>query len=1005
MRTNLLQYAIALLLCLNVWSGYAQSDFYQEPIPPAPHTADMIRYGRYGAKLFTGGLSLNIPIYTIQDPDFKLSISLIHNADGFKPRKSSGFVGQNWFLQAGGCIHREIKGYADEVSYSEKVPIPTSPLGVLQYNYYPIQGMLVYARSHPHTAEEIFSLASPIYTPVKYLNESITMLSDHPDKTIDCQPDIYHFNFCGHYGSFTINNKGEAVIIRGDFVHVDLQYLQDNGFSDKNGYYCPYPDSKIVVHTLDGYTYTFGGTNESMEYTLAIPSDKEYCNSTQATKADIRAANEINKPVAESWYLTSIEAPNGRKMLFTYRSEDSDMYGWDLKQIYCFNTYRDSHGFAHNTYSTLVKTKQAILTSISIPSTNLTVSFKTVIKENLFNNILSSENPRGSVLLNQVSVACGNRQLCSAQLNYLTRSNSASRKNYWHYLQSVNISGTGTYTMEYDNSLTYPLLDCPSSAYYSKEANKQGYSVNKVHLGLIKKITFPTGGYQTFAFSPHHYTTRQYYVYMPNPARFLYRVDNSVSSNLSGFYIREVKTFDTNNQLIETDNYNYNNGQFYDPDIHGTVIDGLDSAIIIIKGSRFSFYDTFIGYGNVTKTKKLPSGALLEKTDYNFYTGRSTDNTALTDASVLHTYLPWQDVDKTSLAFNGVAFYEPSLMHVGTLMSQTMYITDANGVNSTRKVVYVRNGVPRSNTDFSSPLLVPKNYDTYNEKIALFSRKMNIPVSRMLTYSPDILLQTEEEYSVTGVQQLTRVCYEYDKSKRVTRKLTEGSDGRIYFERYTYPDNLENVRKSSGIGYRKMVEQYRVGTPVETIKGYLDGTTQYVTAGSLSFFSAANGTLEQTSELEISKPIDDYTDVKVESSMIKSAEKSINITRPDSFPTKLFPDTIMSFARYKLIYDSRYRTTCKYVFNSNFQPLSVQPTGQSATTYTWEGIYPASETTLDRTTQYLYEPYIGIKQITDENGLATYYVYDTYGRLTEVYRMRNNKKEILEAYNYNIVTE
>ncbi len=49
---------------------------------------------------------------------------------------------------------------------------------------------------------------------------------------------------------------------------------------------------------------------------------------------------------------------------------------------------------------------------------------------------------------------------------------------------------------------------------------------------------------------------------------------------------------------------------------------------------------------------------------------------------------------------------------------------------------------------------------------------------------------------------------------------------------------------------------------------------------------------------------------------------------------------------------------------------------------------------------YTYIPLVGIQSYTDAAGLTSHYVYDHMNRLTEVYRIKDGVKQILEAYQY-----
>ena len=114
---RIIKYLLVLMAIQIVGYAYGVSrDYYQDNMTSA-QTADMIRYGDVEASLYTGLLNLSIPIYSLDDPDFSLDISLHYNSEGFKPCENSGFVGYKWSLRAGGCITREVRNIPDETIY------------------------------------------------------------------------------------------------------------------------------------------------------------------------------------------------------------------------------------------------------------------------------------------------------------------------------------------------------------------------------------------------------------------------------------------------------------------------------------------------------------------------------------------------------------------------------------------------------------------------------------------------------------------------------------------------------------------------------------------------------------------------------------------------------------------------------------------------------------------------------------------------------------------------
>ena len=100
--------------------------------------------------------------------------------------------------------------------------------------------------------------------------------------------------------------------------------------------------------------------------------------------------------------------------------------------------------------------------------------------------------------------------------------------------------------------------------------------------------------------------------------------------------------------------------------------------------------------------------------------------------------------------------------------------------------------------------------------------------------------------------------------------------------------------------------------------------------------------------------------------------------------------------------DNRYVLSKSYQFDNLLRPTAITPIGGPTTTYTWDGFYPASVSVGDQTTTYTNIPHVGISSITDPKGLTTYYRYDSYGRLIEIYHIIDGLKQVIQAFNYHI---
>lgn len=249
-----------LLYCCGV--GIAQ----QEMQLPVFHTLSVLPH--------TGQLGYNISLYRIKDPDFEWTIGMNYTSDGFRPLIYSGIAGDGWALQAGGSITREVVGIADDMLYEENIYGNTGQIlskniqkglwAVLQDSSYPTQ-----------TTETIYE--------GDFGNEGIWADALHYNReshVIDLESDIYTFAFNGYSGKFMIGMDGKAIIVSGDYADIDLsgmsvqkkkQYHNHDFF--KSPIYLHPKKSTIIITTLDGYRYTFGGNDEALEYTQILPSN------------------------------------------------------------------------------------------------------------------------------------------------------------------------------------------------------------------------------------------------------------------------------------------------------------------------------------------------------------------------------------------------------------------------------------------------------------------------------------------------------------------------------------------------------------------------------------------------------------------------------------------------------------------------------------------------------------------------------------------------------------
>lgn len=104
---------IIFLACIGLFTIKAQvaDEVYTFQSPEA---ASLGFVSSIPVDLYVGRASVSIPLFNVEHFKYPVSVSLSYNSDGFMPNVQNNWVGQNWSLQAGGVITRVVKGLPDE---------------------------------------------------------------------------------------------------------------------------------------------------------------------------------------------------------------------------------------------------------------------------------------------------------------------------------------------------------------------------------------------------------------------------------------------------------------------------------------------------------------------------------------------------------------------------------------------------------------------------------------------------------------------------------------------------------------------------------------------------------------------------------------------------------------------------------------------------------------------------------------------------------------------------
>lgn len=283
-------------------------------VSPSAESFSMTRQGSLSPSLYTGAMTYSIPVFTYEDEDFSIPISLDYFFDGLKPSAASGLVGLGWTLDCGGVITRDVMATADDerLGYNDN--------GVIGYAHADrVNSTWSSEREHAvseytdvtrNDTEAVWDLRGAeaeieesSFDPFAGVAVTWNVDDVHPflpsGTKYDAMSDIYHFRVGDIRGDFLLLDDRSAKVFNTSCPHgevtVELLAATTSSFI---------PSIAFRIKTGDGYEYTFGGCNDWTDI-----SKVDYSGS---------AGDTVSKPQITAWKLTSIKAPNGNTAEFCY---------------------------------------------------------------------------------------------------------------------------------------------------------------------------------------------------------------------------------------------------------------------------------------------------------------------------------------------------------------------------------------------------------------------------------------------------------------------------------------------------------------------------------------------------------------------------------------------------------------------------------------------------------------------------------------------------------------
>lgn len=771
------RFLVFLLLISAAFSASAQLVLRKNPLPESPQASEMTRYGTHNVNLYAGRITVNIPVGTYKDSDFEIPVSLNYIFNGFRTNEQASEAGLGWTLACGGIITREIRGIADEERGSMNV---YSTMGILSTVTYPFDNIANTSYSG-YTDDVYVEILTNQFSKDGPANALFLIAGEY----YDAQPDVYHFNFLGHSGSFVRRYDGTFDVFDtgGDILYkVEKTSAEDSG--GYNSYY-----SEICITTGDGYKYIFGGGVDHFGY----HSSDCFLDRVTVDKESSKMGTIV------AWRLNCIQAPGGRELFFDYETPCS-LRSFS-QPLWMSGTTGESDMPSDPSTDTY------LLTRVSSGAETV-ISFNYDVKDSgytgLFINGASADNILGqeSATMLLTEIACAGD---TTSLSYKWNPSG----NPYPFLEKISINSTGSYRMEYNgvdnyyfphfgtqahdhwgylnrteeasmrsNYVNWSTVSTESSNYEETLGTFFAPNYNASQLGMMTHITYPTGGCSEFTYEANTYSKAVRKTYNGN---FL-PTDDSVSGYGPGGRIHTIINKDSDGTVKNSYTYSYtgfNNhpsGRLLVYPRHRLSYAGMfgNELIVVFYATTGNLYragDVVVEYPCVTETCSDGSKTEYEFTDWSSYYD------TISSGDPFHIYRIREDVLDH---LKNVA----SIWNVRRILTPLSKM-DAMRGKPLRQKYYAAGGV--------SPVKTVQN--TYSSITDTYYEYLNVgdDLLKVDHYSitPQLLSTTETTHYTSGDVQFGS-SKTYNNYNQVTSETTTRSDGASLRTVYTYPSDYPN---------------------------------------------------------------------------------------------------------------------------------------------------------------------------------------------------------------------
>jgi hypothetical protein len=429
---------------------------------PSPTAASLGKPVDVPVNPHTGVPDISIPLFTVKGKTLELPIALRYHAGGIRVEEIGGWAGLGWSLDAGGTITRTVRGLADD------------------------------------EAGGYWGTGHALYNSANWPNPGFAFVENIMNGGIDTEPDRFFFSTGQRSGQFVMGptSTSAGVLKARTTPHQRLKIEPTVGLAGA---------TQWKITTEDGTRYTFAAAETSTDYSDIVMSGGGPIN------------QNFGQTHKSSWHLTEVRSPGGDVINLYYSAHTvrhrPSRYHEKFDQV--------SGSCGLSSYQVISEFEIAAQRLDSIKSAEHTVRFSSTLRT----DALSPTNQQQEYRLDRVTVTtptgievrrfqfehdyfAGNRlrlksvaeqdgsgvSLPPHTFTYNGQtlpSRTSFSQDHWGYYNGIS------------NSTLIPAM--PGLGGVPLSGGDRSPSASHMQVGVLTRITYPTGGSDSFVFEANDY--------------------------------------------------------------------------------------------------------------------------------------------------------------------------------------------------------------------------------------------------------------------------------------------------------------------------------------------------------------------------------------------------------------------------------------------------------------------------------------------------------------------